>query len=172
MRVAHIITALSAHGAQMMLYKLMSRMDRGRFDSIIVSLTTGGALRNRIEALSIPVYTIGIKSAVHTPTSIWRLARIIKEFRPDLIQGWMYHGNLIAQLAGAFTPNRVPVLWNVRGSSYVLSHEKLATAATIWLGARLSRLPARIINNSEVSASNHEEKLSYCAALTVQEHHD
>lgn len=79
----------------------------------------------------------------------------------------MYHGNLAAQLAVVCSRERVPALWNIRGSSYNLKAEKPVTAAIIWLGGKLSGLPKRIINNSLISAIKHEERLGYCAAKRV-----
>jgi len=163
MRVTHLITNLSTHGAQMMLYKLLSRMDRERFDPVVISMREGGPLAEKIEALGVPVHNARINLALPGPMSIWRLIRLVRYLRPDVIQGWMYHANLAAQLAGALNTEPVPVVWNIRGSSYVLRNEKPLTAATIWLGAKLSKLPVKIINNSKVSALKHEERLSYRA---------
>ena len=161
MRIVHVITSLQAHGAQMMLHKVLSRMDRSRFDSAVVSLTDAGAFNEKFSALEIPVHSVGMNPGLPTPAAAYRLIRIIRRQQPDLVQGWMYHGNLAAQLSAAFTS--APVIWNIRASSYNLKDEKLLTAAIIWLGGKLSRLPKAIINNSIVSAVNHEKKLSYRA---------
>jgi glycosyltransferase involved in cell wall biosynthesis len=163
MRVVHLITNLSTHGAQMMLYKLLSRMDRERFDSVVISMRDGGPLAEKIEALGVPVHNAGINLALPGPVSVWRLIHLVRYLRPDVLQGWMYHGNLAAQLAGALNTEPVPVVWNIRGSSYVLRNEKPLTAVTIWLGAKLSKLPVKIINNSNVSAVEHEKRLAYRA---------
>jgi glycosyltransferase involved in cell wall biosynthesis len=162
-RIVHIITALRAEGAQIMLYKLLSRMQRGQFESVVVSLSDRGEMAERFATLDVPVHSIDMKAGRPTPAAVWRLIHCVRQIGPDLIQGWMYHGNLAAQLASAFAPVRVPVLWNIRGSHYNLKDEKLATAAVIWLGAKLSRLPVKIINNSSASARGHEEQLCYNA---------
>jgi len=161
MRIVHIITSLDRHGAQMMLYKVLSKMDRSRFESVVVSLTDGGALRDQFAAIDVTVHSVGMKKRIPTPATIYRFVRLMKSLKPDLIQGWMYHGNLAAQLAAASSPRRVPVLWNVRGSSYNLKDVKPFTAVIIWLGGKLSSLPRLIINNSLVSAIKHEERLGY-----------
>jgi glycosyltransferase involved in cell wall biosynthesis len=163
MRVVHLITSLSTHGAQMMLYKLLSRMDREQFDPVVISMRDGGPLAEKIEALGVPVHEAGINLTLPNPASLWRLIRLVRYLRPDVIQGWMYHANLAAQVVGALNTQPVPVVWNIRGSSYVLRNEKPLTAATIWLGAKLSKLPAKIINNSKVSAGEHEKRLAYSA---------
>ncbi|MGA9774277.1 MAG: glycosyltransferase [Blastocatellia bacterium] len=161
MKIAHIITSLEKHGAQMMLYKVLSSMDRTRFDSIVISLADGGALKDKFAALGVVVYSAGMKKGVPTPGSVYRFARLMKQIKPDLVQGWMYHGNLAAQLAVALLRGRIPAVWNIRGSSFNLKDEKPATAAIIWLGGKLSGLPKAIINNSLVSAVRHEERLGY-----------
>jgi hypothetical protein len=84
-----------------------------------------GTLGDRIEALGIPVYTLGMKTAgVPTPNVIWKLVNIIREIKPDLIQGWMYHGNLAAQFASLFVGQQIPVFWNIQGTVYSLKLEK------------------------------------------------
>src|SRR5262245_45461976 len=118
MRIVHLITSLTTGGAQMMLYKLLSAMDRVRFDSAVVSLTDSGAMDERISDLGVPVHSIGMHPRVLTPTAVWQLVRAVQHASPDLIQGWQYHGNLAAQFAQLFLKYRVPVLWNIRHSIY------------------------------------------------------
>jgi len=161
MKVVHIITALHAEGAQMMLYNLLCRMERSRFDSAVISLSNRGRMADKLADITVPVYPINMKPGLPTPAAVLRLIRKIRQIKPDVIQGWMYHGNLAAQLGAALGPLRVPVLWNVRGSHYVLKDEKPLTAATIWVNAKLSGFPAKIINNSAASALGHEQKLGY-----------
>jgi glycosyltransferase involved in cell wall biosynthesis len=73
----------------------------------------------------------------------------------------MYHGNLAAQAAAITLPEKTPVLWNIRSSHLILSEEKFMTAATIWIGARSSALPSRIVANSAVSAELHQRHLGF-----------
>jgi glycosyltransferase involved in cell wall biosynthesis len=161
-KILHIINDLSIGGAEMMLYKLLSEMDRERFDPVVISLVDRGRLRDRIEALGIPVYTTGMKPGRPTPASIWRLIRLVRRSKPDLLQGWMYHGSLAAQVAGLFPFSRIPVLWSIHnGTVYSLAFEKRLTAAIIKLCAPLSRRPAKIIYVSQTSKSQHEV-LGYC----------
>ena len=151
-KVLHVINNLAIGGAEMMLYKLLSRTSRERFEPIVISLMGRGALGAHIEGLDIPVYTLGMEPGAPTPAAFWRLIRLVRWLRPGLIQGWMSHGNLAAQLAGAFVPGAVPVLWNVRRTLYSLDHEKSTSKIVIKLGARLSGLPAKILYNSKIGA--------------------
>jgi glycosyltransferase involved in cell wall biosynthesis len=155
MKVLHIINDLSVGGAEMMLYKLLSKMDRERFDPVVISLMDRGQLRERIEELNIPVYTAGMKPGRPTPASIWRLLRLVHRLRPNLIQGWMYHGNLAAQLAILFSFRKRHVLWSIHNSISSLTPEKRMTTAVIRLCALLSRLPANIVFVSRSNQSQH-----------------
>lgn len=160
-KVAHIITGLSTGGAEMMLLKLLSGIDRSRFDPVVISLAGDGPIAKRIEALGIKAYSVNMKPGRIPVAGFWRLVKLLRKSKPDIIQGWMYHGNLAAQLASFFLPGKMPVLWNIRGTHTDLSSEKFLTAFTIWLGSRLSAFPMKIINNSRTSALSHEKKLDY-----------
>jgi glycosyltransferase involved in cell wall biosynthesis len=155
-KIIHIITDLSTGGAEMMLYKVLSKTDRNRFEPVVISLSDHGTLGERIEGLDIPVIDIGMKRGRPTLIGILRLITISRELKPNIIQGWMYHGNLAAQIADLFTPGQTFVLWNIRQSLYSLLYEKRLTAAVIKLGSYLSRFPEYIIYNSKTSASQHE----------------
>ncbi len=166
MKIVYIITDLSTGGAQMMLYKLLSRISRERFTPVVISLMDRGTVGDRIESLGIQVYPIGMKQGKPTPASVWRFLRTIRQLQPDLIQGWMYHGNLAAQLARGFIPKPVSILWNIRNSLYSLDYEKTGTADVIKLCAKVSTLPKKIIYVSHVSANQHE-KIGYRANKTL-----
>lgn len=155
MRILHVITDLVTGGAQMMLLRLLSR-HQVDFDTRVISLSDEGTLGPRISELGIPVYGLGIRASVPNPFRALSIVRFVHRFRPQLMQGWMYHGNLMASLAGVFPQNRVPVLWNIRQSLYDIATERRLTAAVIRVGAFLSHQPATIIYNSELAARQHE----------------
>ncbi|HEX5706491.1 MAG TPA: glycosyltransferase [Pyrinomonadaceae bacterium] len=155
LRVLHVINDLSVGGAEMMLYKLLSDRDAERFVPAVASLRSRGLLRERVDALDVGVHSVGINSHLHTPAAAFKLAGIVRRLDPDVIHGWMYHGNLAAQFAAACAPRSVPVLWSIRQSIYSLEHEKTSTMLAIRLGARLSSRPDAIVYNSRVSAAQH-----------------
>jgi len=166
MRIVHVITNLSRAGAEMMLYKLLSGMDRQDFESVVVSLTEYGPLAERITQLGIPVFAVGMGSGLSLPVAVWRLIRIVRRFEPDLLQGWQYHGNLATLVASLGLMRQVPVVWNIRHTIYALTDEKRATRAVIKLCARLSHKPAHVIYVARASAAQHEA-LGYQAKKSV-----
>ncbi|MCU1266150.1 MAG: glycosyl transferase group 1 [Acidobacteria bacterium] len=155
-KILHIINDLAIGGAEIMLYRLLSEKSRQRFNPVVISLMDRGSLRQRIEELGIPVYTARMKRGLPTPASIWRLIRLVREIKPDLIQGWLYHGSLAAQIGSFSLPGRIPALWSIHCSIYSLSFEKKLTAAVVRICALLSRLAAWIIFVSRTSQAQHK----------------
>src|SRR5690606_21734527 len=85
-----------------------------------------------------------------------RLVRIANHRRPDVLQGWMYHGNLAASLSAWVGARTLPVIWNVRHSLADPRVERRSTRALLALSARLSRRTAAIVYTSRTSAREHE----------------
>jgi len=148
----HVITGLATGGAEMMLLKLLSANRASQ--SIVVSLTDKGTIGPHIAQLGIPVHALGLRRSMPNPFRIMAIRKLLRDFQPQIIQGWMYHGNLMASVA-AYRSGK-PVLWNIRQSVYDLTQERRLTAWMIRVGASFSRRPAAIIYNSQTSARQHE----------------
>lgn len=162
MKITHLITGLTTGGAEAMLYKLLSAMDRSRYEPVVISLMDKGTVGPMIEALGIPVYCLDMKGGRPSIQAVRHLARLSRSLNSDLVQGWMYHGNLAALAFKFFARNRPPLLWNIRQSLYSLKEEKPLTRMVIRAGARLSQIPERIIYNSQAAAGHHES-FGYCS---------
>lgn len=169
LRVLHIIPDLCVAGAEMKLYKLLAATKEDRFAPMVISLRDRGGLRQHIEALGVPVYSLGIRGPLPGPSSVRRLVQIVRELRPEVIHGWMYHGSLAAQFAAAFAHDQPSVLWSVHQSLYSFVYEKWLTALVIRLNALLSWAPRRIVYVSKTSASQHEA-IGYDKARTLVFH--
>ena len=156
LKVLHVINGLGQAGAELTLYRLLSAMDRERFESAVVSLLSGGDLHERLEALKVPVHTLGMTNVIGSWKSIWRLVRTIRALQPDIIQGWGYYGNLAAAMGSALAPGSRPVIWNIRHQPNDLSQEKRQTSLAIRLGSLLSWSPVKIIYCATPAAETHE----------------
>ena len=98
---------------------------------------------------------LGLTPGQLSPSAIWRLARLLRDWRTDIVHGWMYHGNLAALLGGGLGIRRRPVIWNIRHSVHDLAAEKPATRRVIWMGAPMSYCASQIVYNSALSAEQH-----------------
>jgi len=162
-KIVHIITGLDAGGAETMLFKLLSRIDSGAFDSEVISLSTLGLIGPRIEALGVPVAALGLSSALPNPFAFASLIRRLASSRPAIVHCWMYHGNLLGGLAARLAGIK-RVIWSIRQTNVDRRSIKLRTIAVVKLGAWLSRfVPDAILGNAETSRRGHVE-LGYDAA--------
>jgi len=153
--VLHVITGLATGGAEAFLCRLIEAMDRDRFTHTVVSLMDEGTVGQAIRASGTPVATVDMSRGVPSPAALGRLVRLGRAVRPDLVQGWMYHGNLAALLCAPFLGRPTPVTWGIRQSLYRLRHERPLTRAVILASAPLSSLPARTVYNTRGSVRQH-----------------
>lgn len=158
-RIAFIVTELSVGGAELMLWKLLSRLDRERFESRVFGLSSrADHTVAMFDEIGVPCELIGVEPTAAAPAGLLRLARRLHDMQPHVVQGWLYHGNLAATLGSSVARCGAAVLWNIRGEP--IPDAKRSSRAVAWLGAKLGRVPAKIIYNSRASASAHE-RLGY-----------
>ncbi|MCC6953612.1 MAG: glycosyltransferase [Deltaproteobacteria bacterium] len=156
MKVLFITTGLLTGGAEMMLLKLVSRIDRDRFEPVVLSLLEGGPVGEQLRAAGVPVHVLGMRAGIPGPISMLKLRSIVRTVRPDVLQGWMYHGNLAASVAKRFAHSGTPVLWNIRHSLYDIREIKRLTALIVRASARLSSAVNTVIYCSHLSQVQHE----------------
>ena len=140
----------------MMLCKLIDAMRVSEFDSTILSLMPLRTVSERISALGVPVYSLNVHSYIPSMVAIPRLQRLMRSSRPDVVQGWMYHGNLAATLVRSMARERSALVWNIRQGLYGLKYEKPLTQQVIRANRMLSKGPESILYNSRVSRLQHE----------------
>ena len=155
LRVAHVITDLDVGGAELVLVRLLGEMDRQRFEQKVISLTTMGQVAEQLIGLDIPVSALGMSTGFPNPFNVLHLARTISSFRPDIVQTWMYHADLVGSLATRLA-GRAPVIWGLRNSVLIPGANKRRTILVVRLLACLSkRLPVRIVSCSETARLIH-----------------
>jgi glycosyltransferase involved in cell wall biosynthesis len=155
LKVCHVITGLTTGGAEMMLYKLLSRMDRDAVESRVISLTGPGPLGPRIAELGVEVEALGMRKGLGDLFAVPRLVSRLRELRPDVVQTWLYHADLIggvaARLAGVGA-----VIWNVRQSNLDGAVNSRLTMFFARAAALLSRrIPTRVICCAEAVREAH-----------------
>lgn len=154
MKSLHLITGLNVGGAEMMLFKVSRGLLLSKSNPEVLALS-GGPLETKFSEVGIPVETLGLsRGSLPSLKTILKLFKKVKSFSPDVIQGWMYHGNLAATVAAFFIKNKV-VVWNIRQTLYNTNNEKKLTKFVIWLNIFLSRSADVIIYNSQTSADQH-----------------
>jgi len=160
-KITYIITDLDTGGAEMMLYKLLGSLQNEKVESLVISLMGRGKITGRIEALGIKVEVLNLNQG-EKPSwkTIKKLRKLMKDFDPDIVQSWMYHGNIAATMAVFLCSpfcKKPKLFWNIRQTLYDLNNEKFQTRWLIILSRWLSFLPKGIIYNSVVSMQQHDE---------------
>ena len=142
----------------MMLSKLIRYSKRENFDIEVISLTGDGPVGTKIRHLNIPVIPLGMPVGRLSAQSLLRLYRHLRKRKPELVQTWLYHANLIggvvARLAG------VPcVCWNIHTSNLERKKTKWHTRQSVRACAFLSHfVPSKINFVSKESAHIHQLK--------------
>jgi glycosyltransferase involved in cell wall biosynthesis len=150
-----------------MLLKLLSRFqEAGGPEGAVISLSVTGPLADPISALGVPVTSMGMSAGFGAFFKLPRLRAAINEARPDIVQTWMYHANLMGALA-LRGPHRPPLIWGLRQADLDPRLSKRRTALVARAGARLSAsVPSRIVCVSE-SARDYHIAMGYDATKMV-----
>jgi glycosyltransferase involved in cell wall biosynthesis len=96
-----------------MLVKLLRHTDHTRIHSRVVSLAGAGPLAREIEALGVPVTSLGMVPGRISVGAMRRLVALLRADRPDVLQTWLYHADLLGTIAGRLAGVR-SIYWNVR----------------------------------------------------------
>lgn len=156
MRILHVISSLGTGGAESFLVAMATALKGRGFEQHVVNVTSGGAHGERLLAAGIPVTELGVGGVVSAATSIVPLREVVTGFGPDLLQGWMYHGDLFATLAQTMAPGKPKLFWNIRCSDMRLQDYALQLKVVVGMCARLSARPDLVIANSRVGGEVHK----------------
>lgn len=151
-RVLHLISTLDIGGAEQNLFRLLGSMNGEAFENSVVCMRRPGPMAEKITALGVPVFTLGMRPGVPDATGALRLRAMANRLMPEVIQCWMYHANLLG--LALLAPLRT--LWNIRCSDMDLSHYSPLYRLTVRAGALFSRVPLAAVTNSESGRAAHE----------------
>jgi len=154
-RILHVITDLDVGGAEMMLLKLLTAMDRGGFENIVVSLRSPGKIGEAIACKGVQVRGLDMDRGLRAGLrGIAGLIRFVKRWKPDVVQTWLYHADLVGLLA-SICAGEGKVAWNIRCSNMDLRRYRKTTRMVVRLCAMLSSLPQAVITNSRAAIGYH-----------------
>lgn len=152
--VAHLITDLDVGGAELMLARLVRGLQRRGVRNLVVSMTAPGAVAARIESAGVRVISLGLRRGAIAPGATVRLRRLLAVERPDIVQTWMYHADLLGILA-ALPRRRFALVWNLRASNIDMRRYRSLSALVRAACAWLSRIPDVVVANAEAGVDYH-----------------
>ena len=116
MKVLHVIIGLDVGGAELMLKRLITlNINNPRYSHTLVSLSDVGVVGQQLRELGVEVVALGLSSFFQLPRVFFRLVKLVRCQRPDIVQTWMYHADLIGGLAARLAGCR-KVIWGVRNT--------------------------------------------------------
>src|SRR5262249_13351685 len=103
-RVAFCITDLEVGGAERALVELVTRLDRARFAPSVVSLQplpvdAARSLVPTLEAAGVAVRSLNGRGSRGGVGGLGALTRLWRAERPQLVQTFLYHANILGRLA-------------------------------------------------------------------------
>ena len=154
MKVFHIITGLNDGGAEAVLYRLCKHDQANHHH--VVSLSGLGKYGPMLEALGVTITTLNMSPGRPSPLAFFRLFKLLRQENPDVVQTWMYHGDLFGGLAARVAGIR-SVVWGIHHTTLEPGKSK---KTIIWIAKLLAKLswwlPAKILVCAQRAMVVHE----------------
>ncbi|MGY2313641.1 glycosyltransferase family 4 protein [Pseudomonas sp. SDO5522_S412] len=157
MKVAHVIIGLHIGGAELMLLRLCDSFKaQGVDEHRVISLTDLGEVGVRLRASGIAVETLQMRGKWDLLGVMIKLISNFRRQKPDIVQTWMYHSDLIGGVAARLVGVK-HVIWGIRTTD-VSSGGGKATIVIRKLCAYLSNVvPDAIVCAAQASRETHIE---------------
>ena len=144
--VTHIISSLADGGAERNLYRLCSN-SRAWNHTVIVFMGEGKYF-SELESVGIKVHCLNMSKGRITLKGVIRLWKLIIAIKPDVVQTWMYHADLVGGIVSRLC--RVgKIVWGVRHNN--LTQGNISTKT--WWIAKACAICSWIIPDLIISCS-------------------
>jgi glycosyltransferase involved in cell wall biosynthesis len=154
MLILHVITGLDRGGAETALLRLIKGHRDASYEHRVVSLLSGGGLVPAFREAGISVDEMDLAGS--PLRTFVRLFRFIRRLRPDIVQTWLYHADLVGGLAARLGGIR-NVVWGIH-TTWLTSGGSKSTVVARKTCAWLSRIiPQRIVCVADASRRVHAQ---------------
>jgi glycosyltransferase involved in cell wall biosynthesis len=156
LHILHVIDGINVGGGEIVLAQLVERLQAAGHRNTVVALTTAGIIGQRMADAGARLLTLDMRRLSDAPGALRQLIRTIRDTAPDVIQGWMYHGNLAASLGRRLARSPAGLAWSIHNSVEPMPSLPLVTEYVLRLEQLGSVDPAAIVYVSAASAAQHE----------------
>ena len=155
MIIAHVITSLHDGGAEAVLYRLC--MADRQNTHVVISLRDEGKYGPLLEQSGVLAHCLNMPRGQLTWRGFWRLIRLLRALKPDVVQTWMYHADLVGGLAARLAGIR-RLYWGLHNTTLETGKTQRATILVVRVNAWLSRwVPSCIVSCSQKGVEVHRE---------------
>lgn len=151
--IFHIISGLGDGGAEGILYRLcLNDTDN---QHVVVSMMGPGKYGKLLENNNITVHCLSMSSGRLTLSGLMQLFSLIKKYRPQVVQTWMYHADLIGGFVSILCGIKC-IVWNIRHCAVDSFGSKFSTRVTVKACAFFSHyIPCQIVCCAQSALASH-----------------
>tara|TARA_B100000963_G_scaffold223008_1_gene194397 strand:- start:2127 stop:3251 length:1125 start_codon:yes stop_codon:yes gene_type:complete len=155
-KILHIISGLGDGGAEANLYNFICNTKNQI--NYVISLKDKGKYGSLLEKKGIEIYYINFSNRISFIKKFIFLFKLIKKLKPDIVQTWLYHADLIGGCA-AYLANSRNIFWGIHHTSLESRFNKKSIIFISKLNSFLSHIiPRRIVVCAEKSMDEHIKK--------------
>lgn len=100
-KILYLVTELDVGGAEKNLFRLATGLAARGWPVEVAALSGEGEVGAWLEAEGLPVHHVhmGVKG---DPRAFWRLVKLLRRVRPDILHTFLFHANIAGRLAAPF----------------------------------------------------------------------
>jgi len=106
-KILHLTTDSRIGGTEKNIISLVTRLNRDRYENIVVALLSGGELVERLRGSGIEVECLGMRNKFDLP-AVFKLFRILREKKVDILHTYLFHANILGRIVGRLA--KVPII--------------------------------------------------------------
>ncbi len=153
MKIVHITSSLRNGGAEAILHSLVVCNAANKHIVIVLGGTDHYA--DILTQAGIELHLLDMKGSSNPLTPLWQLSKLLRAEKPDIVQTWMYHANLLGGLIARMSGIK-NVVWGIHMSNPKLAGLKKSTQLVNTLSAMTSHfVPAKIVSCGHRAGENH-----------------
>lgn len=159
--VMHVISNLYDGGAEGALYRLC--LYSPQYRHVVVCMMDEGKYGPMLMAAGVTLHCLGMPQGKPTWQGVLRFWQLLRNVRPDLVQTWMYHADLMGGVMARLCRVK-KVFWGIRHGNLSPGTVKRSTIQVARVCALLAAwVPTRIISCSQQAMESHVA-IGYTAA--------
>ena len=152
-KVLHVIASLGNGGAERQLIEII-KCNRSHG---VLLLTEADVYKETLDKLNIKYWEMGAKNKLLIFLKILFFRNVIKTYKPDIIQSWMYNACLFSVFCKLIKLYDKPLIWNIRCSNMISQYYSVSLRLVIYACIVLSKYVEKIVYNSYAGQAYHKK---------------
>jgi len=109
-RILFVITGLDYGGAETQVRDVALALKARGLSVGVVSMLLPVAYQDDLTSAGIHLWSLDMKRKWPDPRMVWRLANIVRQFKPDIVHSHMIHANLLARVSRVAGWHKIPLV--------------------------------------------------------------